>query len=49
MIIYLMLHIQNSLGIKFQTKLTILNFLTKLTQKRVFLIKKRNPHRFLHI
>ena len=30
------LHIQNSLGTKFQVKLTILNFWIKLTQKRYF-------------
>ena len=30
------LHISNSLGTKFQLKLTILNFLTKLTPKGYF-------------
>ena len=34
------LHIRNSLGIKFQPKLTILNFSTKLTQKGYFQSKK---------
>ena len=30
------LHIENSLGTKFQLKLTILNFWTKLTEKAEF-------------
>ena len=30
------LHIQNSLGTKFQVKVTIMNFWIKLTQKRYF-------------
>ena len=34
------LHIQNSVGIKFQLKLTILNFWSKLTQKGYFQFKK---------
>ena len=34
------LNIQNSLGTKFQLKLTILNFWTKLTQKGYFQSKK---------
>ena len=34
------LHIRNSLGIKFQVKLTILNYWTKLTQKGYFQFKK---------
>ena len=35
-------HIQNSIDTKFQLKLTILNFWTKLTQNE-------NDHRILHI
>ena len=41
------LHIWNSLDTKFQLKLTILNFLIKLTQKGYFCSKKKNhqiPH-----
>ena len=46
------LHIQNSLGIKFQLKLTILNLLTKLTQQEYIQSKKEkieNHHWVLHI
>ena len=47
------LYIQNSLGTKFQLKLAILNFWTKLTHKGYFRSKKRkkneNHHRILHI
>ena len=47
------LYIQNSLGTKFQLKLTILNFWTKLTQKGYFHSKKEekneNHHQVLHI
>ena len=49
------LHIRNSLGIKFQLKLKILNFWTKLIQKghcrsKTTTTKKNgNPHRILHI
>ena len=47
------LYIQNSLGIKFQLKLAILNFWTKLTHKGYFRSKKRkkneNHHRILSI
>ena len=46
------LHIPNSLGIKFQRKLNILNLRTKLTQKGYFQSKKEqneNHHRILHI
>ena len=48
---YRILHIRNSLGIKFQPKLAILNFCTKLTQKGYFQSKKKyeNHHRFLCI
>ena len=44
------LHIQISLGTKFQWKLTILIFLTRFTQKRFFWskIEKVNPSYFLH-
>ena len=46
------LHIRNSLGIKFKLKLTILDFWTRLTQKGYFLSKKvknKNYYRILHI
>ena len=33
-------HLQNSLGIKFQLKLTVLTFWSKLTQKEYFQSKK---------
>ena len=44
------LHIQISLGIKFQLKLTILNFLTRFTQKGFlwFRTEKVNTTYFLH-
>ena len=35
------LHIRNNVGAKFQLKLTILNFWTKLTQKEYFQSKKK--------
>ena len=48
-----MLHIRNSLGTKFHVKLTILIFLTKLTQKGLKRKKQRkkneNHYRILHI
>ena len=37
-------YIQNSLGTKFQLKLTILNFWTKLTQKGYFHSKKEKKN-----
>ena len=43
------LHVQNSLGTKFQVKVTILNFWTKNGIKyarRVFLISKRKKKKF---
>ena len=46
------LNIRNSLGTKFQLKLIILNFWTKVTQKRYFQCKKEkkdNNHQILHI
>ena len=41
--------IRNSLGIKFQLKLTNLNFWTKLTQKRYFWSKKEKKQNHLWI
>ena len=38
------LHIWNSLDTKFQLKLTILNFLIKLTQKGYFCSKKKSSN-----
>ena len=44
------LHIQNTLGTKFQLKLTFLNFLIKLIQKRISDLKKNENHsQILHI
>ena len=46
------LYIRNSMGIKFQLKLTILIFWTKLTQKGISNLnrtKDKNHHRVLHI
>ena len=46
------LHIQNSLGTKFQLKLKYQNFWTKLTENSYFQSKKeqnKNYHRILHI
>ena len=39
---YWILSVCNSLGIKFQTKLTIFDFWTKLTKKGYFQSKKEN-------
>ena len=39
MMIMIILHIQVSLGTKFQPKLTIFNFLTKFSQKGLFPVK----------
>ena len=45
-----MLHIRNILGIKFQLKLTILNFGSNSPKKGISTLKKRaNQHRILHI
>ena len=41
------LYIQNSLGTKFQLKLTILNFWTKLTQKGYFHSKKEKKMKII--
>ena len=44
------LHIQNTLGTKFQLKLTFLDFLIKLIQKRISDLKKNENHsQILHI
>ena len=44
------LHIQNTLGTKFRLKLTFLNFLIKLIQKRISDLKKNENHsQILHI
>ena len=43
------LHIQNTLGTKFQLKLTFLNFLIKLIQKGISDLKNENHHQILHI
>ena len=40
-------YIQNSLGTKFQLKLTILNFWTKLTQNRYFHSKKEKKMKII--
>ena len=42
---YQILHIQNSLGTKFQFKLAILNFRSKLTQEK----KNENYHQILRV
>ena len=47
---YQILHIENTLGTKFQLKLTFLNFLIKLIQKRISDLKKNENHsQILHI
>ena len=46
---YQILHIENTLGTKFQLKLTFLNFLIKLIQKGISDLKNENHHQILHM
>ena len=46
---YQILHIENTLGTKFQLKLTFLNFLIKLIQKGISDLKNENHHQILQI